>query len=203
LKDIGRKHGEQTLTVSYLDGEYVKITGMSILSTIDTQNLAHPRPGRSWGIILIGLFGASLFLVSRKIVWGPEEELSAPLWLLALFPYVCLYLVQEFCRRENALRFLKESDFLAIWTAGLFIFVVARGLSISDRIEDFIYNALVPGAARYMVLSILYMSAGFLVVAAWRCIRDQAKFRATLAPRFVAYILGVLVFWACVFIVSV
>jgi hypothetical protein len=151
------------------------------------------------------VFGTVLFALSRKIVWGRDESLEVLwVWVLALIPYALYVLAVELPgSSDRRMRFVRESDFVSIWTVSLLLFVFLRTTGLADIYEDRIYGATEPGAYRYWTLSIIYIGLGFCVVTAWRLTRThRARTAQLVAAHATSFVAGVLLFCMGVFLIA-
>jgi hypothetical protein len=152
--------------------------------------------------IAVAVVGTLLFVASRKLVWGRQESAVEPfLWLLAVAPYVAYYGAGVFVRSQRLADFLRATDFPAVWTASLLVFVVMRGTSLARFYEDAVYAAFDPGLVRYAILSVIYIGLGFAAVNAWELARARGPQPAPFA-RITAIVAGLLFFCCSVFLIA-
>lgn len=112
--------------------------------------------------------GSLLFAVSRKLTWGVDEPLfDWRLGLLSLVPYF-LYLAAANVAfyRERMLAFVRATRLPALWTVSLALYVAMHLASLSRLIEDPIYDLFGLGAVAFALLTIIYVTASFVLVLA-------------------------------------
>lgn len=156
--------------------------------------------------VTLAVFGCLLFAASRKLVWGRNESLADIwLWALAALPYAMFFAGRQLgATSRDALAFLKSADFLAIWTVSLLTFVILRATGFSDLFEDSIYSLLRPGAARYAVLSVIYIGLGWTIVTASRMIGTRTRTYPphSIGPRAASFLASILLFFAGIFAIQ-
>jgi hypothetical protein len=112
--------------------------------------------------------GCLLFAVSRKLTWGVDEPLFdwrigllsiAPYFLYAAAANIALY-------RERMLAFIRATRLPSLWTVSLALYVTMHLTRLARLIEDPIYDAFSLGMTSFALLTVIYVTASFLLVSA-------------------------------------